>query len=98
MSTLAKDITHEEGYSASRWATAHVAAIARQTLPEAPVITAADVVCILPGHDLWDVWPLQRPDGSVAEIAGGQLWMILSAPHMADPGLRHDAHPSAAPA
>jgi levansucrase len=45
---------------------------------------------ILPGHDLWDVWPLQSPDGSIAEIAGGQLWMVLSAPKMDDPGLRHD--------
>lgn len=90
MSTLATDIAHEEGYSASRWSAAHVAAIAAGVLPEAPLINAADVVAILAEHDLWDVWPLQRPDGSVAEIAGGQIWMILSAPQMDDPGLRHD--------
>jgi levansucrase len=90
MSTLATKSAQERPYTATRWTAAHVANIARQPRPEAPVITAADVVQILPGHDLWDVWPLQTPDGSVAEIAGGQLWMILSALQMDDPGMRHD--------
>jgi levansucrase len=90
MSRSARHIARERGYSASRWTATHIAEIARQPLPEAPLIAAADVVPIQPGYDLWDVWPLQHPDGSVAEIAGGQLWMILSAPQMDDPGLRHD--------
>ena len=59
-------------------------------MPESPLITASDVAPILPGHDLWDVWPLQTPSGTVAEIAGGQLWMILSALQTDDPGMRHD--------
>lgn len=84
------DIALARGYSASRWTAEHIAAIASRPLPEAPVINAADVAPILTGHDLWDVWPLQNPDGSIAEIAGGQIWMILSAPEMDDPGLRHD--------
>jgi levansucrase len=75
---------------ASRWAAEHVAAIAGQILPEAPPIVAEDVVPVVPGQDLWDIWPVQNPDGSVAAIAGGQLWMILSAPKAADPGARHD--------
>lgn len=77
-------------YSASRWTGAHIAAIGRQTGAEAPIITADDVKPLLPGYDLWDLWPLQNPDGSVAAIEGGELWMILSAPHREDPGERHD--------
>jgi levansucrase len=74
----------------SRWTRAHVAGILQRPLPEAPVIMAADAKPLLPGEDLWDLWPLQNPDGSVADIAGGELWMVLSAPRLADPAMRHD--------
>lgn len=73
----------------SIWSPRHVAAIAHN-LPQSPVITADDVKLFLPDFDLWDVWPLQLESGAIAEIAGGQLWMILSAPRLADPALRHD--------
>ena len=74
----------------SRWTAAHVAAIADTPLPQAPLIGADGAKPVLPQHDLWDLWPLQNPDGSVAEKVGGELWMILSAPRQADPGMRHD--------
>ena len=90
MSTLARDIEQERDYSASLWTAECVADIARFPLPEAPLIAECDVLPVSADHDLWDVWPLQSLDGSVAEIAGGQLWMILSAPKMDDPGMRHD--------
>lgn len=90
MSTFATKIAPDSSVSLSYWTGDHVASIGAQALPEAPIITQADVVPILPGHDLWDVWPLQNADGSVAEVDGGQCWMILSAPRMSDPGLRHD--------
>lgn len=77
-------------YSVSQWSASHVSAIADAPLPEAPIITADNATPLLPDHDLWDLWPLQNPDGSVAEIAGGELWMILSAPRLNDPSLRHD--------
>lgn len=35
------------------------------------------------------MWPIQRPDGSIAEIDGGSTWMALAAPDRADPALRH---------
>lgn len=54
-----------------------------------PLITAADVHTILPGFDLWDVWPVQHRDGSTSTFAGGVLWMILSAPVTHDPNDRH---------
>jgi levansucrase len=74
----------------SCWTPDHVAAIARQPLPEAPIIAAADARPLLHERDLWDVWPVQNPDGSVAEIASGELWMVLSAPRLDNPDMRHD--------
>jgi levansucrase len=74
----------------SFWTQAHIEAIAAQPLPETGLIAAADAAPLLDGFDLWDLWPLQLEDGSVAKIAGGELWMILSAPRLPDPGMRHD--------
>jgi levansucrase len=90
MSTFAKKIVPNSALPVSYWTGDHVASIGSQSIPEAPIITAADVAPILAGHDLWDIWPVQAVDGSVAAITGGQLWMILSAPQMEDPGMRHD--------
>lgn len=90
MSISAKIAPHGVTYSASRWTAEDVAQIAERPMPEAPLITAVDVVQLVPGHDLWDLWPLQNPDGSIAAISGGELWMVLSAPRQDDPGLRHD--------
>lgn len=90
MSTFAKMTVKDKASSASLWTAEHVALIAGRVLPEAPLITSADVKHVVPGQDLWDVWPVQAADGSVAEIAGGDCWMILSAPQMEDPGKRHD--------
>lgn len=90
MSILVNKISSEGKRSVSLWTAAHVAAINDGPLPQAPLINAEAVKPMLPEHDLWDLWPLQNPDGSVAEIAGGELWMILSAPRQPDPGMRHD--------
>lgn len=75
--------------TSSPWSAAHVAAIAAQARPEPPVITAAQAQPLVPGIDLWDMWPVQMPHGPTAEIAGGVLWMALAAPIMGDPVLRH---------
>jgi levansucrase len=74
----------------SVWAPAHLQALSRTTLPAAALIGAAGAQPVLPDLDLWDLWPLQLDDGSVARIAGGEVWMILSAPRLPDPGDRHD--------
>lgn len=71
------------------WTAAHVATIARGPVPTAPIISLAGVTRILPGFDLWDHWPVQEEDGRTAEIAGGQLHMLLSAPILPDPEARH---------
>jgi levansucrase len=90
MSISAKIDQADGAYTASLWTAAHVAAVAHQSLPEAPLITASDAAPLLSDEDLWDLWPLQNLDGSVAQISDGELWMVLSAPRFEDPSLRHD--------
>ena len=55
-----------------------------------PLIDRAAVSPVLPGFDLWDYWPVQEMDGRTAQIAGGVLHMLLSAPVLPDPDVRHD--------
>jgi levansucrase len=90
MSISAKFSGDGEDAPVSYWTAGHVAVIAGQPLPEAPLIDASHTLPLLPESDLWDLWPVQNPDGSVAKIAGGELWMVLSAPRMDDPDMRHD--------
>lgn len=76
--------------SASAWTASAVAAIAGRPTPAAPPIDPAEVEPLIPGVDLWDLWPVQTRDGRIAPVAGGALHMLLSAPAGADPEERHD--------
>lgn len=71
------------------WSARAVTAIADNPVQVTPLIDAAGVAPILPGLDLWDYWPLQERDGRTAAIAGGTLYMLLSAPRLPDPDQRH---------
>lgn len=73
----------------SAWTAAHVAAIADQPLPSPGLIGQDDVQRLLPDLLLWDMWPLQLPDGRMAPVNRGTLWMVLAAPDRGDPVLRH---------
>jgi len=75
--------------SVTAWTPEDLATLDRRGT-EIPVIAAADVVPVLPGQDIWDVWPLQDEDGSVAQIGGGEIWICLAAETRFDPELRHD--------
>jgi levansucrase len=90
MAFFTKNLQPKATDTVSRWTAEHVAAIIDQPLPTAPLMDSQAAKAMLPGHDLWDLWPLQNPDGSVADIAAGELWMMLSAPCLPDPGMRHD--------
>ncbi len=74
----------------SQWCPAHVSAIADLAPHAIPLVTRADVAPIIPGLDLWDLWPVQLIDGSTAQFDGATVWMILSAPLIPDPDKRHD--------
>lgn len=71
----------------SNWTAAHLAEL--RALPELPVYGIADRGFGIDGLDLWDQWPVQELDGSVARICGGALWMALSAPADGEPIERH---------
>ena len=75
--------------TSSLWSPDHVAAISDSPLPVAAVISRQDQRLILPGFDLWDFWPVQNDDGTVAHVAGGSIWMALAAPAIGDPVDRH---------
>jgi len=71
------------------WTRDHLALIRRAAHATAPVIARESLRPLLPGFDLWDLWPVQEKDGRVARIAGGELFMLLSAPATDDPEERH---------
>lgn len=71
------------------WLPEHVAAIRPDQLPTAPAFARAAVPDVLPGHDVWDHWPILTEDGAVAAVAGGTLVIALVAPKTADPEDRH---------
>ncbi|KFL45835.1 hypothetical protein IL54_1246 [Sphingobium sp. ba1] len=71
----------------SHWTAKDVERIDRATAPCAPVIPAQRRV--IETLDLWDYWPVQTVDGHPADIAGGTLFIALSAPILPDPDARH---------
>ena len=71
------------------WSAASVAAIVEGP-PHAIPPVAMPSAPLLPGLDLWDLWPVQLADGTTARFAGDKLWMILSAPRLPDPDQRHN--------
>lgn len=71
------------------WSPASVAAIV-EGAPHAIPPVAPVAAPLLPDLDLWDLWPVQLADGTTARFDGDVLWMILSAPRLADPDQRHD--------
>lgn len=76
--------------SISTWRAQHVSAIVPSAQNTIPLIDPADVHPILPGIDLWDLWPLQNADGTTALFDGASLWFVLCAPALPDPEARHD--------
>jgi levansucrase len=76
--------------SASPWLATDVAKINTSDLPCPPVFGEDDVVHLDPELTLWDIWPVQRDNGDLAQIEAGTLWVMLSAPRNPDPDVRHD--------
>ncbi|MEV0630970.1 glycoside hydrolase family 68 protein [Nonomuraea wenchangensis] len=74
----------------ARWTHRHLGLLAADDATTAPVIDFAALPRILPGHDVWDLWPIQEQDGSTSVAGGRELWMTLSAPALGHPEERHD--------
>ncbi|MEV4115322.1 glycoside hydrolase family 68 protein [Nonomuraea sp. NPDC049695] len=73
----------------SYWTPSHLDLLAGSATTTAPVFHPVAVPRILPGHDLWDLWPVQEEDGSTCVIGGHEVWMALSAPSLGHPEERH---------
>ncbi|MGW8203709.1 glycoside hydrolase family 68 protein [Sphingomonas bisphenolicum] len=71
----------------TRWTAQDVMRIKAAPESYAPLITAQPRV--IDSLDLWDYWPVQHADGHPAQIAGGTLFISLSAPILPDPDARH---------
>ncbi len=74
----------------SHWRAEHVAGLAR--VPQGLAIPRVDPSLprpLIEGLDLWDMWPVQLIDGRTARFDGWAVWMVLSAPILPDPDLRH---------
>lgn len=75
---------------AVRWTSDQVRRIALETGHVAPLIRDDDVVRVSDEIDIWDAWPVQRPDGPPAVLDDGRtLWIALGSPRFADPDERH---------
>jgi levansucrase len=89
-SAVAAKEASEAVSAASIWSAVHIARISEAALPEAALIGSKEAAPIVPGLTLWDLWPIQTDDGALAQVAGGTLWVILSAARSDDPNARHD--------
>ncbi|MDQ3866396.1 MAG: glycoside hydrolase family 68 protein [Actinomycetota bacterium] len=76
--------------ASAAWTRDHLARLVEREATTAPPLDANEVVRILPRHDIWDVWPVRKTDGAISSIAGGELWVALSAPATGHPDARHD--------
>jgi levansucrase len=76
--------------TSTAWTRHHLARLVETPATTAPVIRASEVARILPGYDFWDLWPVRELDGAISPVAGGELWMGLSAPATGHPDARHD--------
>lgn len=74
----------------STWQADQVAKISGMILPEIPVVTAADLVDVLPGFQLWDCWSVDDANGKSVIFDGWTPWVIMCAPRYIHPDLRHD--------
>jgi levansucrase len=74
----------------SPWLAEHVANIDRSEIRALPKIAFRPTRAGDGEFDLWDMWPIETPDGRTFELEGNSIWMALSAPRQGDPELRHN--------
>jgi levansucrase len=59
-------------------------------LPSPRIFGQGDVQHLDPALTLWDIWPVQLDNGDLVELDSGSLWVMLSAPRLPDPDVRHN--------
>jgi levansucrase len=73
-----------------RWGREHLDRLVGSEATTAPTIGPEPLPRVLANEDIWDLWPVQEPDGSPCLVRGHELWMTLSAPAIGHPEERHD--------
>lgn len=71
-----------------QWTSADLALLAQGPDHTIPAF-AHDGAAQTAGFDLWDMWPVEHPNGDLPRFDGASLWMVLTAPAGADPDERH---------
>lgn len=74
----------------ARWSRRHLDRLVASRRTTAPLVDGCTPASLLPGTDLWDLWPVQELNGAPWVIEGRELWMALSAPAIGHPEGRHD--------
>src|SRR5262245_51162231 len=72
----------------TRWTRRHLGLLSEDPATTAPLADPTGRVLL--DDDVWDMWPIQEEDGSVAAIHGQELWMARAAPPRGHPEARHD--------
>ena len=72
------------------WRASHLAQVDFANLPSPRVFGQDDVQHLDPALTLWDIWPVQLDNGDLVELESGSLWVMLSAPRLPDPDVRHN--------
>ena len=71
------------------WTGDHLRRIEAAAVSRLPVYAPTDYARPLPELYYWDMWAVQGRDGRIADVAGRELWMALTAPDRGDPSRRH---------
>ena len=74
--------------SPTMWSAADLGGLALSETNSIPTLSPAPAARV-DGFDLWDMWPIERADGTLPRFNGAAFWMILTAPAAADPDSRH---------
>jgi levansucrase len=74
----------------SDWLAKHLAHIDRIAPPAVPNIAVTGMQAGGEKLDLWDMWPIETYNCETFELGDRSLWMVLAAPRLADPELRHN--------
>ena len=72
------------------WRASHLAQLDAARQPSPRLFGAADVQHLDPTLTLWDIWPVQLDNGDLVTLEAGSLWVMLSAPRLPDPDVRHN--------
>lgn len=72
------------------WTAEQVRLISRNSGNTIPRVDFDEGVDLMPGYHQWDYWPILNLDGSIANINGHRVMIVLTAPDTVLSGKRHD--------